>query len=201
MKTEKQLNALLYAIEQYPEIGRTKLMKFVFFVDLLRYNQTHDTFLEDDYIHLPNGPVPEIGFSYTEQSNGHWEIEKLVSDPERYTYRFRTRKPADLTHFTDDDLRLFNVVIRTLKTYRSETISAYTHRFDLWKDGANGEVIAKEKLQLEEYDYEDLKSFIYYAQSVEQAANIPPPDADAPSDRVPDEFISLQLSEIAVLSH
>lgn len=30
MKTEKQLNALIYAIEKYPRIGRTKLMKFVF---------------------------------------------------------------------------------------------------------------------------------------------------------------------------
>ena len=194
MKTEKQLNALLYAIEQYPEIGRTKLMKFVFFVDLLRYNQTRDTLLEDDYLHLPNGPVPEIGFNYTEQSNGHWEIQKVVYDPERYTYRFKARKPADLSHFTDDDLRLFSVVLRTLKTYRSETISDYTHRFDLWKDGDNGQVIPKEKLRLDEYDYEDLKSFIYYARSVEQAANIPHLDPDAPSDRVPDEFISLQLS-------
>jgi len=30
MKRNKQVNAILYAIEEYPEIGRTKLMKFVF---------------------------------------------------------------------------------------------------------------------------------------------------------------------------
>lgn len=194
MKTEKQLNALLYAIEQYPEIGRTKLMKFVFFVDLLRYNQTNDTLLEDDYLHLPNGSVPEIGFNYTEQSNGHWEIQKVVYDPERYTYHFKPRKAADLSHFTDDDLHLFSVILLTLNTYRSKVISEYTHRFDLWKDGANGEVIPKEKLKLDEYDYEDLKSFLYYPQSVEMAANLPPPGTNVPSDRVPDEFIRLQLS-------
>ena len=47
MERVKRLNALLYAMEEYPDIGRTKLMKFVFFTDLIHYNNYGNTLLDD----------------------------------------------------------------------------------------------------------------------------------------------------------
>ena len=52
MKKEKQIDSLLYAIEKYPDIGRIKLMKFVFFVDLVMHNRRNETLLEDEYIRM-----------------------------------------------------------------------------------------------------------------------------------------------------
>ena len=69
MKKNKQINAILFAIEEYPDIGRTKLMKFVFFVGLSIYNRTGATLLEDEYIRMPFGPVPPIAYALTSCSN------------------------------------------------------------------------------------------------------------------------------------
>ena len=38
IKEEKQKQAIIYAIENYPLINRTKLMKYTFFIDLFAYN-------------------------------------------------------------------------------------------------------------------------------------------------------------------
>ena len=47
---ERTVNAMLYAIGKYPNIGRTKLMKFFFFSDLINYNQNGDILLEKEYM-------------------------------------------------------------------------------------------------------------------------------------------------------
>ena len=80
MKADKQLNALLYTIEQYPKIGRTKLMKFVFLVDLFMFNNRGETLLEDRYKRLRNGPVPSFAFANTDSSNEFFQIVKEPCD-------------------------------------------------------------------------------------------------------------------------
>lgn len=62
-KQYKQLQAIIYAIQRFPGINRTKLMKYIFFVDLFTYNKCKQTLLEEHY--LPRGPVPEYGFQAT----------------------------------------------------------------------------------------------------------------------------------------
>ena len=195
MKTEKQLNALTYAIENYPHIGRTKLMKFVFLVDLFMYNTRGETLLEDSYIRLPNGPVPDIGFSFTDSSNAHFKVKTEPCDPERIIYQFSPLKKADLTAFSDKEIQLFNTIIRTLKSHKTEEISELTHRFSLWKEAKNWDIIPVEDLKLNDYEYDDLESFVYYPDAVADAKQMDhSPDSDAGSgDRVPDDLIALQL--------
>jgi len=141
MKTEKQLNALIYAIEQYPRIGRTKLMKFVFLVDLFMYNNRGQTLLEDNYLRLPNGPVPDIGFSYTDNSNAHFTVKTEPCDPERVIYQYTPLRKFDLSTFSDKERQLFDTIIRSLKSHKTEQISELTHRFSLWKEAKNGDII------------------------------------------------------------
>ncbi len=196
MKTEKQLNALLYAIENYPLIGRTKLMKFVFFVDLFRFNKSGETLLEDEYIRLPNGPVPDIGYSYTDNSNAYLEVTREPYDAERYIYHYTARKTSDRSLFSDEDIELFNVVIETFKEYNTEPISSLTHQFSLWKDTKNGEIIAKENLRLDDYEYDELESFFYYLQAVKFAKALPEYPEIPNEDTVPDEMLHLQFESM-----
>lgn len=193
MKTEKQLNALIYAIEKYPRIGRTKLMKFVFFVDLFRFNQTGETLLEDEYIRLPNGPVPDIGFSYTDNSNAYLKVTQEQVDPERCLYRYTPRKRSDMSLFTDDDIKLFDIVIETLKRYNTIPISDLTHKFRLWKEARNSDIITKEKLRLDDYEYDELESFFYYLQAVKNAKELGEFSESEIDDTVPDEMLSIQF--------
>lgn len=195
MKTEKQLNALLYAIETYPRIGRTKLMKFVFLVDLFIYNNRGETLLEDSYIRLPNGPVPDIGFSFTDNSNAHFAVKTEPCDPERIIYQYTPVQKSDMSAFSEKEIRLFDTVLHSLQSHRTEEISELTHRFSLWKDAANGDIIPVKNLKLDEYEYDELESFIYYADAVADAKKSERTSgADAShGDTVPDDLIALQF--------
>jgi hypothetical protein len=193
MKTEKQLNALIYAIEQYPRIGRTKLMKFVFLVDLFMYNNRGQTLLEDRYLRLPNGPVPDIGFSYTDNSNAHFTVKTEPCDPERVIYQYTPLRKSDLSAFSDKERQLFDTIIRSLKSHKTEQISELTHRFSLWKEAKNGDIIPVSDLKLNAYEYDDLESFVYFTDAIADAKKIQDISDSDSNDRVPDDLVTLQI--------
>ena len=193
MKTEKQLNALIYAIEQYPRIGRTKLMKFVFLVDLFMYNNRGQTLLEDNYLRLPNGPVPDIGFSYTDNSNAHFTVKTEPCDPERVIYQYTPLRKSDLSAFSDKERQLFDTIIRSLKSHKTEQISELTHRFSLWKEAKNGDIIPLSDLKLNAYEYDDLESFVYFTDAIADAKKIQDISDSDSDDRVPDDLVTLQI--------
>ena len=193
MKTEKQLNALIYAIEQYPRIGRTKLMKFVFLVDLFMYNNRGQTLLEDSYLRLPNGPVPDIGFSYTDNSNAHFTVKTEPCDPERVIYQYTLLRKSDLSAFSDKERQLFDTIIRSLKSHKTEQISELTHRFSLWKEAKNGDIIPVSDLKLNAYEYDDLESFVYFTDAIADAKKIQDISDSDSDDRVPDDLVTLQI--------
>ena len=193
MKTDKQLNALFYAIEQYPRIGRTKLMKFVLLVDLFMYNNSGDTLLEDSYKRLKNGPVPFFAFAHTDSSNEFFHIKKEPCDPERIIYQFSPTRKSDISEFSDKEIQLFNSVIRSLKGHKTEEISELTHHFNLWKRVNNNEIIPREALKLDEYEYDDLESFVYFTDAVAEAKHLEVfPDSDS-QESICGAIIALQL--------
>jgi uncharacterized phage-associated protein len=138
MKTEKQINSLLYAIEKYPEIGRVKLMKFVFFVDLVMHNRRNETLLEDEYIRMQYGPVPAIAFTLTSQTNEYFTVSKVLISNQRFQYVFKPLKSADMDLFTQEETTVFDKVLEILKKNTAVVISTVTHQFDLWKNIENG---------------------------------------------------------------
>ena len=144
-------------------------MKFVFLVDLFIYNNRGETLLEDSYIRLPNGPVPDIGFSFTDNSNAHFTVKTEPCDPERIIYQYTPVQKSDMSAFSAKEIRLFNTVLHSLQSHKTEEISELTHRFSLWKDAANGDIIPVKNLKLDEYEYDELESFIYYADAVADA--------------------------------
>ena len=193
MKTEKQLNALIYAIEQYPRIGRTKLMKFVFLVDLFMYNNRGQTLLEDSYLRLPNGPVPDIGFSYTDSSNAHFTVKTQPCDPERIIYQYTPLRKSDLSAFSYKERQLFDTIIRSLKSHKTEQISELIHRFSLWKEAKNGDVIPLSDLKLDEYEYDELESFVYFTDAIADAKKVEEISDSDSDDRVPDDLVAIQI--------
>jgi hypothetical protein len=161
MKTEKQINALLYAIEEYPEIGRTKLMKFVFFVDLVMYNRKGETLLQDEYVRMPHGPVPPLAFTLTSCSNEFFSVRQvLVSyQSNRYReYRFTPLKKADMSLFDNEQKTIFAKVLDLLKKNTAVAISTLTHQLDLWKTVENGYKIPLDLFKLEERELTEQKA-------------------------------------------
>ncbi len=150
MKTEKQINSLLYAIENYPDIGRVKLMKFVFFVDLVMHNRRNETLLEDEYISMQYGPVPAIAFTLTSQTNEYFSVAKVPIGYQRYQYAFKPLKSADLDLFTQEEKTVFDGVLEILKKNTAVAISTLTHQFNLWKNVENGYRIPLDLFRLKE---------------------------------------------------
>lgn len=150
MKTEKQINSLLYAIEKYPDIGRVKLMKFVFFVDLVMHNRRNETLLEDEYIRMQYGPVPAIAFTLTSQTNEYFTVGKVQIGYQRFQYVFKPLKAVDADLFTTEEKTVFDGVLDILKKNTAVAISSLTHQFDLWKNVANGYRIPLDLFKLRE---------------------------------------------------
>lgn len=161
MKTKKQINALLYAIEEYPEIGRTKLMKFVFFVDLVMYNRKGETLLQDEYVRMPHGPIPPLAFTLSSCSNEFFNVrEVLVGYPNRQykEYRFTPLQKADMSLFDEEQKTIFAKILDLLKKNTAVSISTLTHQLDLWKNVGNGYTIPLDLFKLEKRELTEQKA-------------------------------------------
>lgn len=156
------INALLYAVECDSRIGRTKLLKFIFFVDLIYYNQRGTTLCGTTYIRMPRGPAEAAAFQLTSESNAYFDVKaptvikhkgKRVyggrSRRKTYeSYEYQPKSRADLSIFTPYERVLLWSVLQWMKLKRTDFISGVTHHLRLWKEFSDGEEIPLEHFQL-----------------------------------------------------
>jgi len=183
MKTEKQINSLLYAIEKYPEIGRVKLMKFVFFVDLVMHNRRNETLLEDEYIRMQHGPVPAVAFTLTSQTNEYFSVSKVQIGCQKHQYVFKSLKHADMDLFTPEEISVFDGVLEILKRNTATVISSLTHEFNLWKNVSNGYRIPLDLFKLKENELTDRYAELLIANDTicdTESGSIPPTVQEIP---------------------
>lgn len=198
-KNEKQKNALLYATEHYSKIGRTKLMKFIFFIDLISYNDTGDTILEDCYKRVPYGPAPSTGMVLTDDESDLFEIEETEFEPKKKIKNFKSLEKCNVNIFTNEEIFLFNQILRVLKQYPADIISDITHELTLWKDYKNGDTIPKERLQLDEDDYFEFLSLIAYHEACDFAQSVYREYRESEminNDSIPQDIIEMQFSTL-----
>ena len=162
MQKRKLINALLYAVEHDGRIGRTKLLKFIFFVDLIYYNQRGTTLCGTTYIRMPKGPAEATAFQLTSESNAYFDVKAPTANAHTgrrvpggsfrrnpyESYEYRPRSKADLTIFTPSERVLLWSVLQWMKLKRTDLISDISHYFRLWKEFSDGEDIPLEYFQL-----------------------------------------------------
>ncbi|MCJ7698348.1 MAG: Panacea domain-containing protein [Thermoplasmata archaeon] len=165
-KNDKLVNALLYVIEEFPEIGRTRLMKFVFFVDLINYNENQYTLLEDEYKRMSWGPVPIKSFTLTGFSNPFFDVEEEQLTPEKKRFLFPLKRKCNRDIFNDNEIHLFNTVIRLFRKMSAEQISEFTHKFDLWRSLEDQQTISLDYFKLDDYEYDQLMSLFAYDEAI-----------------------------------
>lgn len=169
-KEKMQLQAMIYAIQQYPEINRTKLMKYIFFIDLFTYNKTGETLLEDCYLRLPNGPVPKFGFEYTKPMDAD-RVEKNeftmvrvrnTKYPDYYHYQFKLKSGivADTTFFKEGEKDLLNLTLETVMSRKTTDLSQLTHTYPLWKNYDDGTNIDLKDFKLDDEREDELERFL-----------------------------------------
>lgn len=193
-KKEKQINAILYILEKYPDIGRTKLMKAIFFMDLIWYNEHKETVFEDEYIRMPNGPVPLTAYKLTDirKENPYIEIKLYKTTPNHKKYKFTPLIKSNMEIFSQEMIEILEKIISFLKKYAASSISEFTHDFRLWSSLEDGKTIPKELFKLDEYELNLLnaKSALKKAKKFStQAYEI---DGELPNEEIANEFINAQ---------
>jgi hypothetical protein len=162
VQKKKLINALLYAVERGGRIGRTKLLKFIFFVDLIYYNQRGATLCGTTYIRMPKGPAEAAAFQLTFEPSAYLDVKAPTAKayPGRRTsgsrsrgrsyesYTYYPRVQADLSLFTPYERVLLWTVLQWMKLKSADHISDITHQFRLWKEFSDGEEIPLERFRL-----------------------------------------------------
>lgn len=196
MEREKELNALLYAMEEYPDIGRTKLMKFVFFTDLIHYNNYGNTLLDDEYIREKAGPVPVHAFDISGDNQPQFEVSVEQLDEERIKYNYHLKQQCNRSLFSDEEKELFDKIIRLLKAYSTPEISDITHSMALWLNHKNTDRIPLEEFKLDDYEMDEFCSFIDYQEAIACVRQLEMDMDDGNGDRVPDHIHELQMAAL-----
>jgi len=196
MEREKGLNALLYAMEEYPDIGRTKLMKFVFFTDLIHYNNCGNTLLDDEYTREKAGPVPVYAFEISGVNQPQFEVSIERLDEERIKYNYHLKQRCNRSLFTDEEKELFDKIIRLLKAHSTPEISDITHNMALWLNHENMDRIPLEEFKLDDYEMDEFCSVIDYQEAIECVCQLDINLDDGNEDRVPDYIHELQMAAL-----
>lgn len=166
-KNEKQKQAILYAIQKDPSINRTKLMKYVFFIDLFAFNKFGNTILDDKYLCLPNGPVPQYGISYTDPHSSderEFYMRRVSVDNDTYYYyKFFLKQGIEPNTqiFKEVEKDLIDLTLEMIKSRSAAFLSAYTHKFALWKNHVcNGDTISLDDFRLSPSEMEGLEQLL-----------------------------------------
>ncbi|UUX92993.1 Panacea domain-containing protein [Methanoplanus endosymbiosus] len=168
MEKMRKIQAILFAIGENPHIGKTVLMKYIFFTDLIYYNQRGSfLFNSSQYIRLPNGPVDSEALAISTESNQYFAVEikntRYRARSKTYlTWNFRAKQPCDLSYFTPYERKLMKMVLIALKNHQARQVSDLTHRLRLWKEFSDGDAIPVEYFSLTESEIALLESHGLY---------------------------------------
>jgi len=166
-KDEKLINALLYAIEDFPDIGKTRLMKFVLFADVIIYHELGDTLLADKYKRMDWGPVPDEAFYLTSFTNKYFDVEEVPLTPEKKRFVFPLKVHSNRDLFSEREKEVFDKILRLFRKMSAEEISDFTHRFSFWKNLGENEEIPLDVLNLDDYEYFNFITLLAYDDAME----------------------------------
>ncbi len=158
MDQNKVIHALLYAITEFPSIGKTQLMKYVLFCDLFSYNTKRTTVLENQYTKMPNGPVPQYAFSIASESNRFFSVTRPRRSLE--TTKYRANIKPDMAMFSQYEKSLLNFVLETVRRKTARSVSTFSH-MQFWEgaedlseiDLENFKLSSEELAKLQEYGF------------------------------------------------
>lgn len=158
LKRRKKIHTILAILEDFPDIGRTLLLKFIFFMDLFHYHHRKEFLFDSEYVRMPYGPGDTVTTMITSDSNEFLEVTqikknyRLQSSKTYPSYKFRPKVPADRTLFSYYEKALFQMVLKVLQGSRATDISEVTHQLRLWKEFRDGDTIPPQYFELNEYE-------------------------------------------------
>lgn len=165
LKRRKKIHAVLSILEDFPDIGRTLLLKFIFFMDLFHYHHRKEFLFDSEYVRMPHGPGDTVTNMITSDSNEFLRVTRIkknyrpgstITYP---SYQFRSKVPADKALFSSYENALFKMVFRVLQRSRARDISDLTHELRLWKEFRDGDTIPPQYFELNSHEIRLLEEY------------------------------------------
>jgi len=159
MSCTKPLNAILYALEEYPDAGQPKIENISFIVDLISYNQLGTTVFDDRYIRMPCGLVSSYVCSKREDLlPENPEVPDNSCDECTQNHMFRQKK-SDLTKFSIYEYYILTKVLTKAGQMDDEELFNYTDSFEISPDTDMNGIVPLRNFSLNSADAEKLKFF------------------------------------------
>lgn len=139
---EKTMNTFLYVLKNN-YLTKTQIMKNLFALDFESYKENKKTITTLEYAHGTYGPIidkKDYCLDYLIKQN----YLKLVSD-ENDIIKFMPNKECNLSLFTNDEIKIMDKVLKTLKNKDAKELTKWSHKFKGWVETDNGKII--------KYDY------------------------------------------------
>lgn len=127
----KLINAVLYFAKNTRYLGKTKLMKLLFFLDFKHFQETAKSVTNLEYFAWERGPVPKDFFFELSNSNQPEDLKKVinvckVADDSDFRAIIAKGKP-DLRYFSKREFRILSEIAETYRDVKADDISEISH--------------------------------------------------------------------------
>jgi uncharacterized phage-associated protein len=142
---EKTVEALLYIVSRYGEVGRFHALKTLYFADLWHLRKYGRPITGDRYIAMDHGPVPSYAYNalkdeVPEPERRHVAQALSPGESERHPTYVAHRKP-DLRYFSKTDLQCLDEAFEHCRERTFGSISDETHKHPAWDRAALNDVM------------------------------------------------------------
>jgi uncharacterized phage-associated protein len=181
---EKVANAIKFFKEKkVKNLGKTKLMKLLFFADKEHLSRYGIPIFYDKYFKLPHGPVPSLTLNiidslnegenfdlmeYTEVLKEHISIKEVNKNG--YIFNdFEIKKPFNDEVFSKSELEVLELIANKYKDITASKISELSHLLPEYKNTPLSEIIDYSKMATSQAEYiefveretKELESILY----------------------------------------
>lgn len=148
---EKTIEALLYIVSRYGEVGRFHALKTLYYADRQHLRIYGRPVTGDNYIAMENGPVPSYAYNALKQVLPEPErkiaAEALSAGKSADHPTYVPHRDPDMSFFSKTDIECLNEAFEYCSRKSFGVISDETHRHSAWKNAPlNGEMRVKDML-------------------------------------------------------
>jgi uncharacterized phage-associated protein len=149
---DKTIEALLYIVHRYGEVGRFHALKTLYFADLQHLRAYGRPVTGDRYIAMENGPVPSYAYSALKQTLPEHErqivVNALTVETDRPRPYYRPHREPDMRFFSKTDIECLDWAYNHCRRRSFGAISDETHEHPGWKKAElNGDMSIEDMLE------------------------------------------------------
>jgi len=132
---DKYIHSILFFLERINNqyLGKTKLMKLLYFLDFGYYEKTGESITNDRYVWYPHGPYPGRADTILDYMNREAIITRSSKRfDSKWQERYLANQKFDITLFSSNEMRELERVAAYFENYNAREIEDEAHRDMPW---------------------------------------------------------------------